>query len=522
MHPTKVTLYDHSYETLAVQYVSANLKKHGWRTSVFYDCSMNKDYLGQDFFLMSMFSLSPEKIVNAILETGPDVVGFSVLTVYYPELAKIMRLLKARRPGIVIICGGPHCILAPEHILENPDVDFIFRGDSDISLPEFLEVFETHTIDEIKRFPVERLPGMANMLDGKVVDRGLGPVMLNLDDVPFPDKEAYYRKNPALRILYTTSTSRGCIFKCTYCNSNNLREIYRESGMQYYRVRSVAHVMEELRFAKKTYHPKYVMFLDNLFAPKTSWLREFSAAYKSEIGLPFFCETNPNVHTRETMELLAEAGCGLLQFGFQSASADVRKNVLHRNETNERIRELVLYAKELGMFVCIDHIGNLPGEKKEHLDEAVALYREIRPNWINLGFIQYYPRAEIVEIALERNALAREDVPKILRGEHQTSFRLLSKTNLGSYYRTLAMRFFCAIKLPPRLGDRLIKLMDKPLFERFFSKFGSIFIYFSRIINAYTDRRDFLVRHHVIRNLYVLKIVAGEKLFKYGRHTEHN
>lgn len=437
----RITLFDHAYETFAIQYLASRLKKHGFATEVFFDCSMNKDYLDQDFFLTNILSLTPNQLAEGILQTDPDVVGFSILTVFYPEVSKIMRCLKARKPEVIILAGGPHCILAPSQILENPDIDFIFKGDADISLPLFLNELQKYSLEEVKTFSSDRLPGASNMLEGKMIDRGMGPLLENLDDAPFPEKDAYYKKNPSLRIMYTASCSRGCLFSCTYCNSNTLRKIYKECNQQYFRVRSVDNVMEELRSVKVKYHPKYIMFLDNLFASNKEWLKEFTAQYKKDINLPFFCETNPNVHTVETIDLLAEAGCAILQFGFQSANENVRKEILHRYETNARIAELVQRAKQRGIFVCVDHIANLPGETKEHIYEALQFYSEVRPDWINVGFLQYYPRAEIIDIAIARKALAEENISSIYRGESQTSFRLVSKSSLGMFYRTLPFRF---------------------------------------------------------------------------------
>lgn len=480
---------------------------------------MNKDYLGQDFFLVSQFSLSPRQIATGILESSPDIVGFSVITVFYPEVSSIIRCLKEMKPELMIICGGPHCTLAPEHILQNTDVDFIFRGDADFSLPLFLDTLKTNTPDEIRRLPAESIPGISNTLEGKIIDRGLGQVLEEMDDAPFPYKEPYYKKNPSLKILYMTICSRGCIFKCTYCNSNNLRRMYKDMGKRYFRARSVENVMGELIIARDKYKPKYMMFIDNLFAPQEKWLQQFSEIYSREIGLPFFCETNPNVHDHGTIDLLADAGCKIVQFGFQSTVEGVRKDILHRRESNERIKDLVTYSRKRGMFVCVDHIANLPGEEKKHLTHAIEFYSEIRPNWINLGFIQYYPGADILQIALDRKVITQDEMDVIQKGEHQTSFRLLSKSQLTNFYRTLAIRLFCAIKLPKSFNKFMQKQIDRPLFESLFSKLGSMFIYGSRIVFAYTNKNDFLVRHHIIRNLYVMKIVFKEKYFKYGRHS---
>jgi len=512
----KITLYDYAYETFAIQFLAATLLKKGHDVDVYFDCSMSMD-INQDLFYVPFFSLTEDKVARAILKSNPQVVGFSIITAFYPKLSKIIRKLKEMKPGIIIVAGGAHCNILPEETLKNPDIDFMFIGDADLSLPALIERLERNTPDQVKVLPKEAMPGVSNIYMGAAIDRGMGPAMENLDDVPFPLKEPYYRKNPSLKSLYTTMASRGCLFTCTYCNSNNLRKIYHGCGQKYFRTRSVARLIAELEFAKKTYKPSHIMFLDDLFGPRREWLIEFVKDYKEKIGLPFFCESNPNVHTAEDLDLLADAGCVMIEFGFQSAKEEVRKNILHRYESNDSIRSLVKRAHERKIFVLVDHIANLPGETQADLDQAVDFYKEIRPDWVNLAYLQYFPKAEIIDIALSMGALDKEQVPYISTGEKMSAVRLLPKLKMSLYSRTFALRLFCAFKLPPWLCEPLIRMLDVKMFAGILSYTMPVFIYFSRIFWAYTDRRDFMVRHHVLRNLYVMGTVFKEKYLTLSR-----
>jgi radical SAM superfamily enzyme YgiQ (UPF0313 family) len=432
-------------------------------------------------------------------------------------MSSIIRKLKEMKPSLFVAAGGPHCNLLPDKVLKNPDIDFVFIGDADLSLPALLEHLGRYTLEQVKALPREALPGVANVSKGTVINRGIGPAMDNLDEVPFPLKDPYYRRNPSLKSIYTTTASRGCLFTCTYCNSNNLRKLYHECGQKYFRISSVGRIIQELEFAKKTYRPKHIMFLDNLFGPDRGWLTEFVKEYRKKIAIPFYCETNPKVHTVETLDLLSDAGCVLLQFGFQSTIEDVRKKILHRYESNDSIRSLVKHAHERKIFVLVDHIANLPGETKEHLDQAVEFYKEIRPDWVNLAYLQYFPKAEIIDMAKSIGALDKKQVSSISNGENLSAIRLLPKIKMSSYYRTLALRFFCAFKLPRWVGSPIIRMLDIKLFAKIVSYTMPIFIYASRIFCAYTDKRDFLIRHHVFRNLYVMRAVFKEKYLTNGR-----
>jgi anaerobic magnesium-protoporphyrin IX monomethyl ester cyclase len=512
----KVTLFDQAYESFAIQNLSAILKKEGFDTSVYFDCSLSGDDIMQDLFLTPVFSLTAREVVKGILSTKPAVVGFSLMTIYYQQYSNLIRLIKSISPETVIVCGGPHCLLASEKVLSNPDIDFIIYGDGDISFPRLLGLLEEMPVATVKELPEEQLPGVYNTSGGRIIERGFSPIVESLDSLPFLDKEPYYRKNPALKSMYTTICSRGCLFKCTYCNSASLREEYKKYGLKYFRYRSVDNVMGELVEVKEKYRPRHIEFLDSLFAPNLSWITDFMPKYKAEVDIPFYCEINPNSHSTENLDLLREAGCVLIQFGFQSAVEEVRKNILHRSESNERIRELISHSKKLGMLSLVDHIANLPGEKREHLDTAVTFYGEVRPHWINLAFLQYYPKAKIVDIGLSMNSISESDIELIYEGTFQASIRMLSKSNLNSFYRTLPLRFFFAIKMKPAAAKFCIKILDVPVMTAIFSRLGSLFIYVSRMVYAFSDRRDFLIRHHIKRTWSAIKAVIKEKYLKHA------
>jgi radical SAM superfamily enzyme YgiQ (UPF0313 family) len=509
----RITLFDYAYENFAIQYLAAELMHHGYSVEIHFDSSMSRDWLSEDLFCSRFLSISPEGVAREILRTDPQVVGFSLKTIDMPDLKQIIRAVKRQRPDTTVIVGGPHCMVAFESIVRDPDIDFVFKGDADISLPDLIGRLENHPVTDVRALSEDAMPGVSSVWNGRVIDRGWGPLMSDLDSVPFPAKEPYYRANPSLKTVYTCIASRGCVWNCTYCNSATLKRLYRACGQAYYRARSVDNVIDELKEAKTKYAPKYVVFLDNLFALREGWVKKFSEMYPREVGLPFFCETNPNVHSTRTIDSLAQAGCYIVQFGFQSANEDVRKNLLRRPETNAKIMSLVRRARERGMFVCVDHIANLPGETREHLDEAVAFYRDLRPHWVNLGFLQYYPGAEIVEMALSRQVLTTTDLPKIMGGTAQSSFRLLSKSGLDAEYRMLPVRFFLAFKIPKWLGIHLDRfIIGSTVIRRIISRFASLFIYTTRIMFAFLDRRDFLVRHHLLRNAYVVKTMLLKRI----------
>ncbi|HWR98718.1 MAG TPA: radical SAM protein, partial [Candidatus Methanoperedens sp.] len=308
----RVVFHDCGYETFGVQYLLAVTRRAGHEPLLFFDASFNKDYLAQDFFLTGFLSLTPAQIADGILRLEPDVVCFSVYTLFYRENMRVIRALKERRPDVAVVCGGFHPTLLPEQTLRNAGVDFVVLAEAELSLPNLLEAIARHGIAGAQRLGAAELPGVCTLVDGAFVSRGLSPIPPDLDALPFPEKDAYYRENPVLASIYTIVASRGCPYRCTYCNSATMNETYRAHGATYYRVRSVDSVLAELRAALERHRPRHVMFFDDVFAARRDWLREFSRRYREEIGLPFYCQTSPLIHDAESLRLLAESGCCLI------------------------------------------------------------------------------------------------------------------------------------------------------------------------------------------------------------------
>ncbi|HWR97343.1 MAG TPA: hypothetical protein VN317_02895, partial [Candidatus Methanoperedens sp.] len=99
----------------------------------------------------------------------------------------------------------------------------------------------------------------------------------------------------------------------------------------------------------------------------------------------------------------------------------------------------------------------------------------------------------------------------IEEGLQATSMRLLSKSRLGMTHRLLPFRIFAAFYLPPWLSRPLNRAVGWPVLRSLCSATASLFLYASRILLSYLDRRDFLIRHHVRRSLRAARWVLAKK-----------
>src|SRR5207244_8504042 len=83
-----------------------------------------------------------ETVQQLVQEFERDVVGLSVMTFQRRTAMRIIELVRALRPGIRIVVGGYDPSLAPEAYTVNSNVDFIVRGEAELTFNELLRAIE--------------------------------------------------------------------------------------------------------------------------------------------------------------------------------------------------------------------------------------------------------------------------------------------------------------------------------------------------------------------------------------------
>ena len=73
---------------------------------------------------------------------NPDVIGFTAVSSQFSFVADLCDLAKNIKPQVMTVCGGIHPTLYPECLQEAPNLDVIFRGDSEVPFLNFLQSLE--------------------------------------------------------------------------------------------------------------------------------------------------------------------------------------------------------------------------------------------------------------------------------------------------------------------------------------------------------------------------------------------
>lgn len=149
--------------------------------------------------------------VRAALDAGlQPAVGFSVYTWNAAEFIDLIRRIRNSCPEIWIILGGPHVQQVEDYLLVDP-IDAVVMGEGEFTFVEWLDTAHLKSWHDIQ--------GLAFVEDGAVVKNVARPRTLDLsvfpsalDAIPLTDADG--------KPLYESvayETSRGCPFKCSFC-----------------------------------------------------------------------------------------------------------------------------------------------------------------------------------------------------------------------------------------------------------------------------------------------------------------
>lgn len=495
----KIIFVYKGFENIGIEYLSAVLKSNGHETKLAFDPSLFDDQFINIKPLGRLFDYKSQ-LIKQILEYKPGLVAFSVVSSDYQWALQIAQEIK-KRLSVNIVFGGIHPTSVPEKVLENECVDYVVVGEGEFALLELANSLEKGRLD----YSIKNIWFKCN---GKIIKNQLRPYIENLDYLPFPDKELYYEVIPKYKSGYTIITRRGCINNCSYCHNTIWQIRYPERGKRI-RLRSVENVLQELSWTKKKYNFRLLRINDDLFTYNEDWLKEFSQRYRREIGIPIYCFGSPSTINENTIKYLKEAGCYQLCLGVQSINTRLRREILHREDSNVQIKEAISLCRKYRIRCVTDNIIGLPGEKEEDILEMAKFYNQNRVDRVCIFWLIYFPRTPIVKIGLKTGTLDELTVRNLEANPLATANTLQNRLHEREKIRYhLLLLLLCFI--PTKMYSWII---DKKLY-RYFPLINPAFIEIPFTMLS-KDRLDIPRRRYYIRYLYfipkILKLRLKEK-----------
>ncbi|MFH0801963.1 MAG: radical SAM protein [bacterium] len=393
----RITLVNNSreiYPPLGLCYLSAALKKKGVHS----------------ISLVDRWREDNQGMVNRILRTEPHIIGMSTYSVGFDNILDMCSMLRNRAPKIPVIWGGPHITSLPESLPPEVDVGVIGEGEE-----TFIELADGYASSG--KFEGEWLASVKGISfrDGdkvRVNERRL--MKSNLDHLPLPDylilDMDWYtapKRFLVMKGIYRGTTiisSRGCPYRCIYCQASRQWELIRYHSPEY--------VVENIRFLRSTY-PRInaINIVDDLFTANRARLEKIVEMVRSEglhRGISFNVNSRANLVDEESLKLLKAMNVVQIGYGFESNSPGIlsylKKNTV-TVEDNER-------AAKLTNNYCIGVGGQFmlgtPGETRDDIMETIRFIRKFRMSHAHLSITTPLPGTELWEDAKRKGFVAEQ------------------------------------------------------------------------------------------------------------------
>ena len=325
----------------------------------------------------------------------------------FPGDIRLAKAIKAANPKIKIAFVGPHVSVLPEKSLRDcPEIDFVCRKEFDYAVTDYA-----------KGKPLEEIPGVSFLKDGKAVHNPDSPQIQELDSLPHVT-EVYKRDLDVrkynvpflLHPFVSLYTTRGCPAQCTFC-------LWPQTLSGHpWRKRSTDDVASEMAKAKKMWPDvKEFFFDDDTFNIQKARTIELCAKLKP-LGLTWSC-TSRVTTDYETLKAMKEAGCRLLIVGYESGDPQILKNI-KKGATVERARQFTKDCHKLGLVVHGDFILGLPGETHQTINNTIAFAKELDVETIQVSVAHAYPGTELYDYGT-KNGFMVSGTKMVDDGGHQ-------------------------------------------------------------------------------------------------------
>lgn len=346
---------------LGLMYVAAALEEAGHTVNII-DCEL-KLY-------------PPEVTLKLILESNPDIVGFTATTPEIHGVESLSKMIKEAREDIKIMVGGSHVSALPRQTLDDcPYLDYIVVGEGELSA--------VHIANDLPDEPIIRTK------NEKTVDSYPLPARHLIEYGEYK----YAWPGRGMVKMDVLESIRGCPFMCTFCSVRGVKP----------RLRDITRVVDEIEHSVNEYGTELFMFFDDTLTVNRFHVFDLcDEIIKRGLNKKcvFYANTRANTTTPEMLDKMIEAGFTEMSMGVETGSAEMMKAIKkgtrieqyeqvyewmyerglqtrasfivgHAHETHETILESIKFAKKIKLMRCAVNILT-PYPDTHSYDQAIA------------------------------------------------------------------------------------------------------------------------------------------------------
>lgn len=399
------------------------------------------------------------QIEEYIRRESPDVVGIQTMTYTLIDSLETAKVAKKVNKNIHVCLGGPHISIYPEETLNFLEVDSVVIGEGEYIFADLLRAI-------IMRKDLHTVKGIMFKQAGEKIFTGTRGLIDDINSLPFPSRhltpiKKYWSILSQSAPITTIISSRGCPYKCIFCERPHLGKKFR--------FRSADNVVNELQGAVES-GIKGFIFYDDTFTLDRKRVHDICDEVKRRnLNIDWSIRARVDSVDEPMLIKLRSAGCNMIHFGVESGNPEILK-VLKKNINLDQVKKAFYWSKKhgiktLGYFM----LGN-PTENRQQILETIAFAKKLNPDYINVSLTTPFPGTELYKMGIEKGVLKsdywkefackpdKNFVPKLWEGPLlEKELQKLLMYAYKSFYSQprLIIKQLCAVK---SLNDLKVKV----------------------------------------------------------------
>jgi anaerobic magnesium-protoporphyrin IX monomethyl ester cyclase len=331
------------------------------------------------------------EIGDNIARYQPDIIATTAYTSTIEAALEVLTVAKERCPWVVTVIGGVHPTFCYREVLtENNQVDYVIRGEGEVTLRELVQAAATGSAS------LDKIPGIAFRQGQEVVTTEDRPFIPNLDVLEpaweLVDWSDYtYHIFPGSR-LAVISTSRGCQHDCQFCSQ-------RKFWQQSWRARSVESVTGEIELLHKQYGVDVILIANEYPTHnRQRWEGILDWLIDRQLGVKLLLETRVDdiVRDEDIMDKYRRAGVVHIYIGVEATSQamlDLFKKGIGTNDSKKAL-DLINHH---GMITETSFVLGTPEETKESIAQTLELAKVYNPDFAHFLLLAPWPYADMYD-----------------------------------------------------------------------------------------------------------------------------
>lgn len=340
--------------------------------------------------------------------TNADFIALSFMDFCFNHAIVVSR--KFRNLGKKVVAGGRYPSTFPEEVI--PHMDATVVGEAEKIWSDVVYDLVNNSLKKVY----------------------YAPFASTLENMPPP---RYDLVEPQFTVPVVTEATRGCIYKCSFCQLNVKPAPFRK--------RPIMDVINDLQATQNLpfYKRKIAMLQDNNLGGDMIYAKELLGEIAKlklwALGVQFSFDC---LHDDEFVDLLVKANCGMAFIGLESLNEPSLSFVHKRQNKTREYKELFAKLKKRGILTFTGMMLALDEDTPEYYNNLPLKLEEIDPSSILLSIAIPIPGTPFFEVVKKESRIVDNDLSHY-EGDHLVfKPKSVSSTNVFEAFKNVNKLFY--------------------------------------------------------------------------------